>query len=220
MRNFLYIAVLSVLFTVLVFTCNTSNEPISEETASTSQVEIAKSDNFKLTADPTYVNQYTYYKNLQFTVNNRVVYTDSNHLFSTYYGILPIIRELNNGAVELLMGFEVEDDYLNILQVIANDNGLIKKDTTPLFEGDHADMDEDGLIEFGGYLSHLDIYCMDCDSTYYNPKLFYEMSEEGMRFDESFTKKWIMDNYGVFHGFESSQKFIVPILKHFNIKNI
>ncbi|MEM9300212.1 MAG: hypothetical protein AAGA64_17770 [Bacteroidota bacterium] len=61
------------------------------------------------------------------------------------------------------------------------------------------DFDNDGKIELGGK-SLSEAYCVSCDSSYYDPYLFYELSDN-MVFDSLFSENINRSIYDVFLGY-------------------
>lgn len=111
------------------------------------------------------------------------------------------------------MGFVSDMDYnVDMLQWIFDRRQLLSSDTLPLFDGNHTDADDDGIVEFSGFRGGISPYCFNCDSDYYRPKLFYELAPDGMRLDSSSTKNWAIKNYGAFYGFKTDTGKIVPLL--------
>lgn len=60
------------------------------------------------------------------------------------------------------------------------------------------DVDDDGLIEVGGYIIP-EGYCTNCDSAFYSPTILYELSP-GMHLDSVATKKETLKRFKEFHG--------------------
>ena len=65
-----------------------------------------------------------------------------------------------------------------------------------------------GRNVYSGYLNIADKPCNDCDSGYYNPILYYQVTENGIFLDSTIT---IMKNtikWGGFYGFEISDRVL------------
>lgn len=143
--------------------------------------------------------------------NGQAIFADTNHLFSTAQGILPLVRPVSGNRYEILLGVAQGYEHSTVLRLIANHTGVLQQDTLPMFDSSYTDIDSDMAVEFGGFLLPHTAYCSHCDSTYYNPMLIYEASHNGFRLDEVATYDWIIAHYGVFHGFSPQADLVVPI---------
>ena len=141
----------------------------------------------------------------------RAIFADTNHLFSTAQGILPLVRPISSNRYEILLGVAQGYEHSTVLRLIANHTGILQQDTLPMFDSSYTDIDDDMAVEFGGFLLPHNTYCSHCDSTYYNPMLIYEASHNGFRLDEVATYDWIIAHYGIFHGFAPQADLVVPI---------
>ena len=213
------------LFLVMVLlTCNTMNHEQSQEQRWLfKQEELGKGyrwlyqqQNIGIRALAHLKNDELFFKDFAIMVNDSTIYFNTTDLFTTQFDLLPIVRQLPNKQHEIQMGISPEPEQYRILQLIFTDTSITKTDTLPLFDGQHANADADTTMEFKGYWSNLEPYCFDCDSTYYNPQLYYEMLNTGFTLDTATTKQWIDTNYGTFNGFRPNKNLIVP-LKNTNL---
>ncbi len=148
------------------------------------------------------------YKNLKMVYEDQLIYENTEKTFITNFGILPIIRDLDNGEVEALLGVKTASTF-NILRFVIEDKRILSQERLPLFSGGHRNVDEDEAIEFMGYLENYGDYCMFCDSVYYNPLLIYEMRSDGFRLDSTATRQWIEKHYEEFKGFKADSNVVV-----------
>ncbi|HRI27754.1 MAG TPA: hypothetical protein PK239_08010 [Chitinophagales bacterium] len=221
MQKIVNFALVILVITILLFTCNTVKHPsylypnysdTSDLGLNGEQTFLAKGENLTLSATRWIHNGEVYYRKISVLSNSDTIFRDSTTAYYTNYGLLPILRLLPNGNTEVLIGF-VSDKQFNIdmLRYVFSHEALLLTDTLPMFEGNHLDYDQDGQVEFSGFKGQFPTYCFDCDSDYYRPKLFYEMTPEGMLFDSTATKLWIERTYGVFMGFTPDSTKVIPI---------
>lgn len=203
---------------VLIFTCNTVKNPSDifdqdeTELGNGEMKWLAQSDSFSILAARWLKQGEVFYRNLKVLHQSDTIFADSTTAYYTNYGLLPIVRHLDNGKTEVLLGFVSDNDFqIDMLQMMFSPQKLLSIDTLPMFDGNHFDYDEDGQVEFSGFLGGFPTYCFDCDSDYYRPKLFYEMSLEGMAFDSIATKMWVEQTYGGFYGFTPDSSRVLPI---------
>ncbi|OWY19386.1 hypothetical protein C7N43_01265 [Sphingobacteriales bacterium UPWRP_1] len=223
-RKIVHVVLTLLLLVFLIFTCNTSKHP--PDFASFQNPELGKngqkvwltqSNALSVGATRQILDNEVYYRNLFVLANSDTILTDTATLYFTNYGLLPIVRALGNGKTEVLMGFVSDADYnVDMLQWIFNRRQLLFSDTLPLFDGNHTDTDDDGIVEFSGFRGGISPYCFNCDSDYYRPKLFYELAPDGMKLDSSSTKDWAIKTYGAFYGFKTDTGKIVPLLPEKN----
>ncbi|QQS27529.1 MAG: hypothetical protein IPM47_11515 [Sphingobacteriales bacterium] len=219
-RKLLNIILVVLGIIVLLFTCNTQkvpgdmfgNDDHQSLPGHGEKKWLVQTDSFSVVAERWIQNGDVYYRNLNVLNHTDTIFTDSITIYYTNFGLLPIVRNLNNGLTEMLMGFVSDKDYqTDILQFKFSGNDLISTDTLPMFDGNHVDYDNDGQVEFSGFKGYFPTYCFDCDSDYYRPKLFYEMSEDGMTFDSIASKLWSEQTFGSFHGFLPDSNLVVPL---------
>lgn len=148
------------------------------------------------------------YRDLRVVLDGKLLYEDQKSNFVSNFGILPIVRQLENNQFEILVGFQ-ENSGEKILHLIGREDSLILNDTLPLFKGNHSDRDRDGMPEFSGFLEKFPAYCQECDSLYYNPYLIYEMRPERFVLDTLLTRQWIENHYDRFAGFKPDSNLLV-----------
>jgi len=158
------------------------------------------------------LNGEAVFKNLNIIENGKNVFTNNKLIFKTHKDILPICRELRNEDKECLLAFK-EKNGDKMLRLQFNSIGINALDTLPLLQFDHRDNDNDGIIEMGGFMHTKLTYCFNCDSVYYNPKLYYEMTDDGFKLDSLATKKWINRYYSDFYGYVPRMDVTVRLLE-------
>ena len=151
------------------------------------------------------------YKNIEVVVEGANLYKNKTSDFVSNFGVLPIVRKTSTNQIEFLLGFK-DTRNEKILRLISEtkqgSNQIVLQDTLPLFGVGHQDLDEDGIIEFSGFLEHYPPHCVDCDSVYYNPLLFYEMQDHAFVLDTPTTRNWINENYQEFRGFKPDPRLV------------
>ncbi|MGB0839940.1 MAG: hypothetical protein ACPGXL_07360 [Chitinophagales bacterium] len=216
MKRLFSIILVLFLFVVVMLTCNTVQEVDWQPATDTrynfelSDVWLVKTDRVQISASPRPKLHQDWYQQLEVSIEETVVFIDTLSTFTTYRGLLPIVHELDSGALEILLGFFNQQFHGQIVRIrIKTDNSLGKIDTLPLFQNSHADVDKDGVVEFMGYLHPSKTYCRNCDSVYYNPLLIYEMRSNGFCLDSSATKNWIERHYQTFEGWQPDSMVVV-----------
>jgi len=94
--------------------------------------------------------------------------------------------------------------------IIQIENGK-KKNEVVLPEGSISDFDDDGKYELGGYRI-IEAYCRNCDSAYYNPPVYYELSD-GFPFDSIAVQSAAKNMFGQFFGYSQDYNVIVSLSK-------
>lgn len=151
------------------------------------------------------------YHHISIEIKNKKIYSDTINLFTDNKSTLPSVRTIANNQYEILLGMTQGYTHSMILRLIANKNRVLHLDTLPIFDGTYKNLDNDIAPEFGGFITPFKEYCQDCELSYYNPMLIYELNDKGLLFDEDATYSWIMKHYGVFHGFKAQPNLIVPL---------
>jgi hypothetical protein len=102
-----------------------------------------------------------------------------------------------------------------VRRFLINGQRVIRIDTLPAFDEAAQNLDEDPLLEFGGYQASSAVWDDDKGHywTSYNPKLYYEIRPTGLVLDSALTKQKAIAQYGVFRGFTYSEKPGISIKK-------
>jgi len=216
MNKKLFYLYLLVFLLISALICNTTDEPplatnLNEDTADN---WLYQSGRVGIWAEKRLTNSPLSFQLLHIIIDHQLLWSDTTHIFITRNGILPIVREITNNDLEIMLGFLESSKNPKIIRLIySHAKGGFTQDTLPLFIGNHKDIDFDGEIEFMGYLENWNPYCAQCDSTYYNPLLIYKMTANGFQLDTSATKDWIEKHYRAFFGFKPNKKIILPFWK-------
>jgi len=203
-----YHFILFTSFVILSIICNTSRFDSSQVNEKV-KWSFFEDDLHILSQEQPITNyQMPFYKNLKIIYKDALIYDNKETEFITNFGILPIVRQLENGTVEALLGIKEKQGF-KILRLLLEEKRILSQSKLPLFSGGHQDIDQDKIPEFMGYLENFPDYCMHCDSVYYNPLLIYEMRPNGFTLDTTATQKWIEEHYHDFHGFQPDSTIIV-----------
>ena len=146
-----------------------------------------------------------YHNNVIIRHGDRIVFSNTSgshydlssvHPIKFIKGYLVLIRELN----------PIGNDWYNVIII---DELEKSKQPRKIIADILDDIDNDGIIEAGGYRL-IDAYCVDCDSAYYNPIELFELKMD-MVLDSVLIKEISFKDYGCFLGFEPLGT-VVPIL--------
>ncbi len=219
MVRLVFIVSFFVLMVILAIICNTTDHTIQNEVQQSRRSHLYdnwlyQGGDVGILAEQRLDLDKPYFKSLHIIVNRTPVWSsDSSTIFTNRNGVLPIVRDLKEAGTEILIGYSERFRQDKIILLTFFNEQLVRQDTLPMFDKNHQDMDKDGLIEFRGKLGYFPSYCRLCDSTYYNPELSYEMTDIGFILDSLETRRWIMQNYGEFHGYKASSEIVVPRLR-------
>jgi hypothetical protein len=122
--------------------------------------------------------------------------------------VYPLWVPTGQGAGELLLGIQIPPDVGFTRRFFIKDGHVAKTDTLPAFEEKARNLDTDSHLEIGGYRYSGEVWD-DGKAHYYtsyNPKLYYEMRPTGLVLDTALTKRKAIAQYGVFRGFDYSDK--------------
>ena len=143
------------------------------------------------------------HSNLIVYLGNDVLYKDENRDFYLISLANIKIIQLKNQKVAYILVTKDDtpnDDEWFILKVY---NRQVKETYTILKGSILKDIDNDGFFEIGG-IATIESPCennLGCDSTYYIPFEIYKLNEK-FEFDTVLSKKYTMDFYGTFLGFD------------------
>ena len=107
----------------------------------------------------------------------------------------PAIIPLDSGKTQVLL--EVNDrPFANyILSLWFKEGKLIKEEQFPLFKYAPRDFDDDGILEYAGFLYTVEGYTND--SSYYNPIFYCEYSRVGICLDTTLMNKVNRNLFGI-----------------------
>ena len=76
------------------------------------------------------------------------------------------------------------------------------------------DIDNDGFLEVGG-IRMIEAACLDCDSSYYRPFQIWKLNEK-FEFDTTLSKRFTIELYGTFLGFDYFGDTVLQIKRSVN----
>lgn len=221
MKNLLQYA-LFLLFTIICWlTCYIIGLfPIAHHTGSiatntqalpqSGQQWLLKTNEISICAVPIPIGDHLFYHDLQiYLAKQTLLFSDTNSIFTTDKETLPIVRKMENGHYEVLLGMVEPYQQGRILQLLANKNTVYYKDTLPMLSPMRTKTPQDEFAQFGGFWFEPDLYCQLCDSAFYNPFLIYEMKPNGLELDTLATRQWILEHYTDFYGYKPSTPIVV-----------
>lgn len=148
-------------------------------------------------------------------LNGRVIYRDTANGMTYDFSEQPEIRKrypmwLPTGQAngELLVAFNNPPSKELARRFYISNGRIAKIDTVLTFDGPAKDWDEDGKLEFRGALDYSQLWDDEQGKrwTTYDPTLYYEIRLTGLVLDSALTKQKVKEEYGVFMGFNPSEK--------------
>ncbi|MBT3934149.1 MAG: hypothetical protein HOF35_07805 [Bacteroidetes bacterium] len=88
-----------------------------------------------------------------------------------------------------------------LIKLYIKNNNVMSREQVPSFEREATNLDDDKNLEFAGYWNWTEPLDDKNEFTYYNPILFYEITDLGLRLDTILTQNVNVYIYGNFNGF-------------------
>jgi len=161
---------------------------------------------FPLTKD--YDENLTYI-HIQIWVSNQKVFedtTETEYLFDNKEW--PKVIKTSDGTCLLYLKIFDAPDFNKLHQFTIHASKLIKIDTLPYFYESAKEID--GNQVYCGILNIVETPCTNCDSCYYNPKLYYRFTENGILLDSILTVKMNTKHWKGFYGFNQRTDIVRP----------
>jgi hypothetical protein len=133
---------------------------------------------------------------------------DPSLVDSAIQKVYPLWVPTSKDSGELLVLFNNRPSKDLARRFFIKSQQVIKIDTLLTFDGPAHDVDKDGKQEFSGLYDYGEVWD-DGKGHYftsYNPKLYYEIRPTGLVLDTALTRRKAIARYGVFRGFEYSDK--------------
>jgi uncharacterized protein YukJ len=147
------------------------------------------------------------YSNIEVFIDNVKVFADTT---KTEYILndrsYPRARKLRDNRQEILFKILGAPDLNNLIAYYFKNNKLIQSQILPVFGSKSEYID--GKNVYFGYLNITDKPCNDCDSCYYNPILYYQVTDNGIFLDSTITIMKNTNKWGGFYGFEISERVL------------
>ena len=136
--------------------------------------------------------------------HNKIIYTDSTEEYEFGDKLYPIVNELDNDGYEVLL--EINDrPNRNKLKYLKIQGGKIIADKElPTFIAKASNLDRDSLLESAGYWDYAPATESqnNISKTTYNPIIYYEWTNDGLRLDSTLTIQKNTEIYDTFKGFD------------------
>lgn len=148
------------------------------------------------------------YYNIHLTIDGKTVYEDSLDII-IWNGAAAQVRKFDKGNKSVLLYVADDRPLKDKLRLIFLTHDKVTKAVlAPNFYDQISNLtNKDQKVS--GVLDFTEAYCLDCDSSFYNPKLVYQISIDEFRLDSTETKTINESEIGVFLGFTITDD-IVP----------
>jgi len=156
---------------------------------------------------------------LEGLIGDKVFYrADSLLEFEFNISSWPKFKRIDLTTFQILLELNDRPFKNKIIKLTVQNGRLIDNQTIPHFETEPKDFDNDGQLEFAGFLEFVEAF--DTDTTNYNPVLYFEDLDNGFQLDTQATMTMNIEIWGEFYGFEMRQdiKLLNPtgMEKHLN----
>jgi hypothetical protein len=189
-------SVFIIIGTTLIFlffiACNTDKKKEIGVISRDGHTEISLGDDIKIII-PTLGEKFDsckHYTNIEVWKGNEKVYQDTttNEYKFLCNSSYTKARKLNNDRYEILIEKFDGPDIDKLLAIYLKNDKYESEKLLPFFEDTPEDIDSDGKNEYYGIMNTVDGYGSG-DSCYYNPTLYYEVTDNGILLDTPLTKK-------------------------------
>lgn len=148
---------------------------------------------------------------LEFYIHDKLIYTTES-LLEYQFNDYPFPVVIKQGSALFLLIERDDRPLINKMDVFKiEENNIDTIFSIPLFEQKGKDLDEDGVIEYAGYLESTEGRYPDKHP--YNPVFVYELSNTNLRFDSSATEQLNKKIYGSFHGYQLNESIQIDTNK-------
>lgn len=163
----------------------------------------------KLLIEETSFSAMNTYNEIEIWIGSHRVYKEESateYIFDN--NIWPQARKVENGIYEVVIEVFDAPDINKLHAFYFKGNNLINTKVLPFFGSMPEDINYDGSKEFFGVM-HISDAHENPDSCYYNPVLYYKVSNSGIDLDSSLTIQMNKKIWGDFYGFEQNE-IILP----------
>jgi hypothetical protein len=165
--------------------------------------------------DPFDMGESKTYLYLQLLHNDKLIYVDTSEseyeFIDTSY---PKIFQVDTNSYQILLPTNNRPGKNKLMQFLVVNDKVVNQEVYPLFEDEPSDVNNDGVLEYSDYLD--DGQGIDIDKmyiVYYNPILFYTITNKGIKLDSSLTIDENIEMYGKFYGFKLDYNIIIDTEK-------
>lgn len=141
------------------------------------------------------------YTHIEIWMNSKLVFKDTTlteYLFGDTQW--PQARKLKTGEYEVLIPVFDAPDFNKLKAYYIRNDSMMRSTILPYFDVFPKDYNNDGRKEYVGIMNITEAYANN-DSCYYNPALYYEVSDWGIKLDSNLTIEMNKKSWGDFFGF-------------------
>jgi hypothetical protein len=125
----------------------------------------------------------------------------------------PYSRKLDDKTFEILIKVFDAPDYDKIHGLYISGDKLKVIKEYPDFSTDLQDSLARSNSILSGYMNISEAPCSNCDSCYYNPKLYFRLGSNGVYLDSVLTIQENKKRWGGFYGFYLTEKVVLPCVR-------
>lgn len=196
---------------VIVCACSQSEDtPVVLYSEGMTEIQLSYDIKIKMPTPGKKFDSCKHYSHILISKGNETIFQDttSNEYKFLCNAFYTKARKLNDNRYEILIEEFDGPDIDKTLALYIKNNRYEKAQILPYFAASPEDIDQDGKKECYGIVQTMDAY--GNDSCYYNPTLYYEITDDGILFDSVLTKKKIIEMWGGFYGYLQSDRIILP----------
>ncbi|MDP1726652.1 MAG: hypothetical protein Q8M15_07700 [Bacteroidota bacterium] len=203
-----FIVIIGIIF---FFTCCNDNLGKLSNSYNENTIEISLGNNFKIivSTNGEKFDSCKPYTNVSLMFGNELLFHDTGYEIKLLCNNYPKIKNLKNNQYLIFLEIFDAPDINKLLVINIKDGKYIKQQLLPFFDTDPSNLDIDENMEFQGTMNTIEGFGSG-DSCYYNPELYYELTDQGIELDTILSKKMITKVWGGFYGYEQSDKIILP----------
>ena len=123
--------------------------------------------------------------------------TINGYLLSKNY---PKVLMCDNNTFQILLEVDNRPNFNTLKLLTINNNVISNTEEIPVFDWKPKDIDNDNILEISGYLTNGETIS-NGDTAFYNPKLIYKISKNGLILDSINTKLENIKLWGQFYGY-------------------
>lgn len=200
--------ILRTFFFILLLFSACSHKPLMENNFKVKEIALMANVKILVPIQEKEFSDSLIYTNIEIWIDSKLVFRDTT--LTEYFfemGRGPKARKTINDEFEVVLPVFDAPDFNKLWVFYFKDGLLIKKEVLPFFDKDSEDLDRDGKKEYWGIMHVIDAY-ENSDSCYYNPTLYYEITDVGIQLDSTLTIEKNSKFWGGFYGFDFSDKVL------------
>lgn len=145
------------------------------------------------------------FSSLKILRNGKTIYqNDTDTRFVLDKKKYPKVLKLDSALFVVLVEIWDTPDINKLLAVYVNNSSVIRTDILPFFSQEYGAKP----TILSGVMNIIEVPCLDCDSSFYQPVLYYRVSSKGIILDSSLTIRKNTEYYGTFLGFQNKYQAI------------